>query len=103
MAARLVDAVQASPDLVLVSENSPPCLQVCSYYAPGGVLAAEPQANTARTREMAQRLIQRGFMVDFAPGEKGSFFRVVVNCQTLSGTVDGLVKALEEVGKQIVI
>jgi glutamate decarboxylase len=39
-------------------------------------------------------------MVDYAPGPKGSFFRVVVNCQTLKGTVDGLVKALEEIGRE---
>jgi glutamate decarboxylase len=41
-----------------------------------------------------------GFMVDYAPGEKGSFFRVVVNRETTRGTIDGLIKAIEEVGSQ---
>ncbi|SPO01376.1 related to glutamic acid decarboxylase [Cephalotrichum gorgonifer] len=102
MAGLLADLVQESPVLALVSSNPPPCLQVCFYYAPGGEVAEENEVNTARTREMAGRLIQRGFMVDYAPGEKGSFFRVVVNCQTLRGTVEGLVKAVEEVGKEVV-
>lgn len=54
-----------------------------------------------RTREMVQKLVVRGFMVDFAPGPKGYLFRVVVNCQTLEGTVDGLFKALCDVGRDV--
>lgn len=50
---------------------------------------------------MVEKLVPRGFMVDYAPGEKGSFFRVVVNCQTLRNTAEGLVKALREVGKEV--
>ena len=101
-AGRLAAALAARRDFVLVSENPPPCLQVCFYYAPGGELAADKEENTRRTRAVVERLVPRGFMVDYAPGDRGSFFRVVVNCQTLSGTVDGLVKALEEVGKEVV-
>lgn len=41
-------------------------------------------------------------MVDFAPGEKGRFFRVVVNSGTEEGTVERLVQAIEEVGKEVV-
>lgn len=85
-------------DFVLVSENPPPCLQVCFYYAKNGNLAKEKDANTRVTAEIVQKLIPRGFMVDYAPGERGSFFRVVVNRDTLQGTVDGLIKAIEEVG-----
>jgi len=102
VASYLADAIVRRGDFVLLSENPPPCLQVCFYYAPGGRLPDDAHGNTARTRAMAKRLIERGFMVDYAPGERGSFFRVVVNFQTLKGTVDGLVKALEAVGKEVV-
>ncbi|KAK6863829.1 glutamate decarboxylase [Apiospora arundinis] len=102
MAAHLAGLVDAAADFALVSSNPPPCLQVCFYYAPGGRLAETKEENTRRTREMVGLLIARGFMVDYAPGPQGSFFRVVVNCQTLKGTVEGLVKALGEVGKEVV-
>ncbi|KAI0165122.1 glutamate decarboxylase [Hypoxylon sp. FL1284] len=101
-AAHLATLVQRSPDFALLSSNPPPCLQVCFYYAPGGAPAADAAENTRRTREMVARLVPRGFMVDYAPGDRGSFFRVVVNCQTLPSTVEGLMKALREVGKEIV-
>jgi glutamate decarboxylase len=84
----------------LVSENPPPCLQVCFYFAQGGRLAEANEENTKATSEIVQRLIPMGFMVDYAPGEKGSFFRVVVNRETTRGTIDGLIKAIEEVGSQ---
>jgi glutamate decarboxylase len=93
--------VSEKKDFVLVSENPPPCLQVCFYYAKGGALAQEKETNTKRTATIVQDLITRGFMVDYAPGERGSFFRVVVNSQTQKGTIDGLVKAIEEVGSGI--
>ncbi|KAK8087892.1 glutamate decarboxylase [Apiospora hydei] len=102
MAAHMADLIDAAPDFELASSNPPPCLQICFYYAPGGKLAETKEENTRRTREMVGLLIGRGFMVDYAPGPKGSFFRVVVNCQTLKGTVEGLVKALGEVGKEVV-
>ena len=54
--------------------------------------------NTKVTAEIVHKLILRGFMVDYAPGEKGSFFRVVVNRETRKGTIDGLIKAIEEIG-----
>lgn len=104
-AARLAAQLAARPDLfVLVSENPPPCLQVCFYYAGGadGLLPSDPAENTRRTRAMVERLVARGFMVDYAPGDRGSFFRVVVNCQTRMETVDGLVQALIAVGKEVV-
>ncbi|KAI0595942.1 pyridoxal phosphate-dependent transferase [Biscogniauxia sp. FL1348] len=102
-AARLAARLAAEPDrFALVSESPPPCLQVCFYYAPGGRVAPEPAENTRRTREMARRLVARGFMVDYAPGDQGCFFRAVVNCQTLPATLDGLVIALKEVGREVV-
>ncbi|KAJ9148494.1 Glutamate decarboxylase [Pleurostoma richardsiae] len=101
VAAYLAGRVEQSRDFVLISTNPPPCLQVCFYYAPGGVLASDAAVNTQRTKLMVQKLIPRGFMIDYAPGEKGSFFRVVVNCQTLPSTADGLITALEEVGREV--
>jgi len=101
LAAYLADEIERRQDFVLLSENPPPCLQVCFYYAPGGILPDDVEGNTRRTRYMVERLVGRGFMVDFAPGDKGSFFRIVVNCQTLRSTVDGLIKALEAVGSEI--
>lgn len=100
------------PEFVLVSENPPPCLQVCFYHRYSDEGSGE--ANTRRTVDMVRRLRGRGFMVDYASfpkefraGEaeggrvwKGSFFRVVVNVQTRRETVMGLVKALEEVGEE---
>lgn len=109
-----------SEEFTLVSENPPPCLQVCFYhrYSDDG-----EDKNTRRTVEMVKRLRGRGFMVDYASfpppydsddsssgsgggGEKqktfkGSFFRVVVNVQTRRETVLGLVTALEEVGREV--
>jgi len=102
MAAYLAGVLAKRRDFVLVgSSNPPPCLQVCFYYAPGGRLADDPEVNTQKTRQMADRLIPRGFMIDYAPGPSGSFFRVVVNSETLKGTMDGLVIALEEVGLEV--
>lgn len=98
IASYFATAVQKHPDFVLVSENPPPCLQVCFYYAKKGELKAEKEGNTKVTSDIVQKLIPRGFMVDYAPGEKGSFFRVVVNRDTLKGTIDGLIIAIEEVG-----
>lgn len=99
-AAYMANILAEKRDFVLVSQNPPPCLQVCFYYAPGGKLDEDRMVNTRRTAGMVEALVRRGFMVDYAPGERGSFFRVVINCQTLRGTVDGLVKALEEVGRE---
>ncbi|TVY32688.1 L-aspartate decarboxylase, partial [Lachnellula occidentalis] len=101
IAAYFARRVSEKQDFVLVSENPPPCLQVCFYYAKNGVLAEEKEENTRITSTIVQALIPRGFMVDYAPGEKGSFFRVVVNNQTLEGTVDGLIKAIAEVGRDV--
>lgn len=100
MATYLSKLLRSSGNFHLLSSDHPPCLQVCFYHAPGGRLSDDADANTSRTRAMAQLLIARGFMVDYAPGAKGSFIRVVVNVQTLPGTMEGLAKALGEVGQQ---
>lgn len=101
MAAYLTSLIEKADDFVLLSSNPPPCLQVCFYHAPGRVLDANAEANSKRTKIMVRKLVSRGFMVDYAPGDNGSFFRVVVNCQTRRETVEGLVKALGEVGREV--
>ncbi|KAI9147773.1 glutamate decarboxylase [Paramyrothecium foliicola] len=100
MAEYLFRLVRDTGKFSLVSSDPPPCLQVCFYYAPDGIVSDDAAANTKRTQSMVQKLIARGFMVDYAPGPKGHFFRIVVNSQTLPGTVEGLVKALLEVGRE---
>ncbi|KAJ8107066.1 hypothetical protein OPT61_g9120 [Boeremia exigua] len=92
----LLTALKADGNFLTISPEPLPCLQVCFYFARGGVLGKDKEANSAVTRDVAGRLVRRGFMVDFAPGERGLFFRVVVNGGTRKGTVEGLVKALVE-------
>jgi glutamate decarboxylase len=99
IAAYMASLLSERKDFLLVSSNPPPCLQVCFYYVSNGMLSEAVEDNTRVTRQIAERLIPRGFMIDYAPGEKGSFFRVVVNVQTRRETVDALIKAIEEVGK----
>lgn len=102
VAEHLFNAIRESPRLALVAPELPACLQVCFYYAPaGGDVSGDRAVNTERTASIVRRLIPRGFMVDFAPGDKGSFLRVVVNCLTLKSTIDGLVKAIIEVGQEL--
>ncbi|GAB7352162.1 hypothetical protein MBLNU459_g2645t2 [Dothideomycetes sp. NU459] len=98
--AALASAVLAMPDFTLVSENPPPCWQVCFYYNKQ-TGAGHKDKNSKLTEEIAKKLIPRGFMVDYAPGEDGKFFRVVVNGQTQQGTLDGLLKAIADVGEGV--
>ena len=99
-AAYMTSRVSDHPDLVLVSENPPPCLQVCLYYAPGGKLRESKEENSKVTKTVAEGLVIRGFMVDYAAGENGSFLRCVVNRGTRRETVDGLLIAIGEVGEK---
>ncbi|KAI5198645.1 PLP-dependent transferase [Aureobasidium subglaciale] len=98
-ASTLAALVDKTEHFTLVSENPPPCWQVCFYYNKH----EDAAKNSKITERIAQKLIPRGFMVDYSPGEDGKFFRVVVNSQTRRGTLEGLVKAIEEVGKEIKI
>ena len=109
--------VENHPDLVLVSEDPPPCLQVCFHYAPGKTpvygaregqsLLRLGQLNSRVTAQVTKKLIRRGFMIDFAPALEGiepygTFFRVVVNIQTIPETVDNLIEQIIELGAQVV-
>ncbi|CAI7668167.1 unnamed protein product [Penicillium discolor] len=119
IAAHLANTIAQHPDFVLISENPPPCLQVCFYYAPGkefvyprGIVSNETQRaknNSKVTEQVTHAIVSKGFMVDFAPpsGDEdaagnGKFFRCVVNVQTTKETVDSLVRAIEEVGPGII-
>ncbi|KAJ9603895.1 Glutamate decarboxylase 2 [Cladophialophora chaetospira] len=119
------DLVDRNPDLLLVSTNPPPCLQVCFYFAPGRKMVHSLDATSANgsngahsqsmaekvgkrnsiiTSRIAQSLISRGFMVDYAPAlshevAKGSFFRVVVNISTSRETVQRLIEEIMVVGR----
>ncbi|KAI1810394.1 glutamate decarboxylase [Poronia punctata] len=102
MASHFATLVDENEDFVLVSSNPPPCLQVCFYYAPAGVLDSDAEVNTSRTKTVVRKLVDRGFMTDYAPGPFGSFIRVVINCQTRKSTVEGLMRALKESGDETV-
>lgn len=99
-AAYLAELVSSNPKFSLVSEDPPPCLQVCFYFDKQ-TGAGHQSKNSKTTAEIARLLVPRGFMIDYAPGEEGKFFRVVVNCQTRRGTVEGLVKAIDDVGDKL--
>lgn len=95
MSAYLASLISSNPKFSLLSQNPPPCLQVCFYYSK----QSKKERNSRTTEEIAKALIPKGFMTDFAPGEEGRFFRVVVNGQTRRETLEGLVKAIEDAGE----
>lgn len=99
MSAYLASLAAEHPDLILASENPPPCLQVCFYYAPLGKLHPIADENTLVTERVTEGLVRRGFMIDFAGGDCGAFFRVVVSRETKKGTLEGLVAAVVEEGR----
>ncbi|MCJ1355000.1 MAG: hypothetical protein MMC33_004991 [Icmadophila ericetorum] len=100
IAAHLSSLIAFSKNFVPVTPNPPECLQVCFYYAPDGELCPEAEGNSTVTKGISEVLVREGFMVDYAPGENGMFFRVVVNRDTRRETCDGLVKSIEKAGKE---
>ncbi len=102
MAAYLASLVSSSPKFSLLSENPPPCLQVCFYFNKQTGEGSQNR-NSRITAESKKNLIGRGFMVDYAPGADGKFFRVVVNGQTRKETVERLVLEIEEVASRVKI
>lgn len=122
MATYLATLIENHSDFILVSGNPPPCLQVCFYYAPGKRLLFDvDQAsdlkedvraakNSRVTEEITRALVSRGFMVDYAPPSggdldsraKGKFFRCVVNISTEKRTVEGLLRAIEDIGPAVI-
>ncbi|KAL2014253.1 hypothetical protein VTN00DRAFT_1778 [Thermoascus crustaceus] len=120
VAAYLATLIASNPNFILVSENPPPCLQVCFYYAPGRQLVYPPgsvagdetergKRNSKVTEEITRGIVSKGFMIDFAPPSgddqavgSGKFFRCVVNVLTRRETADAMVRAIEEVGPGVV-
>jgi len=102
VAAHMADLISKHPDLLLVSQNPPPCLQVCFYYAPGKQLAKD-EINSKQTAKIVDLLIKQDFLIDYAPGGHGLFFRVVVNSETRRSTVETLVMKIVELGSQLEI
>lgn len=108
-AAYMATLISESPDLILVSENPPPCLQICFYYAPGKKMVfgddrEEERRNSKVTELITKELVPRGYMIDFAPGDdgRGKFFRCVVNVLTRRETVEGLIGAVKAIGPRVV-
>ncbi|KAF8250180.1 PLP-dependent transferase [Wilcoxina mikolae CBS 423.85] len=84
----------------LVSENPPPCLQVCFFYTgTSDRLRDDAKYNTDMTRRIAAQLIAKGYMIDYSPDlTHGEFFRAVVSSTTTRETIDGLIAAIEKLG-----
>ncbi|KAN0070463.1 Pyridoxal phosphate-dependent transferase [Elaphomyces granulatus] len=119
VASYLADLISSSSNFILISENPPPCLQVCFYYAPGRRFVYEREnpsdgvkrgaQNSRITEEVTRAILRKGFMVDFAAPicdeqavGQGKFFRCVVNILTKTETIEALVHAIEEVGPGII-
>lgn len=111
VAGHLATSIQNSPNFYLVSSNPPPFLQVCFYYIPVSaerqgdeypVQSLNDEKTTQITRSLVKQLHKSGkFLVDYAPGPYGEFFRVVVNSPLVgSEVVDSLVKEIEKIGTQ---
>lgn len=110
-AQHLAKLVSEEPKLRLVSKDLQvpvPCSQVCFYYhyasghQDGLSVAQEEKLNTQYTRQIAAGLMQRGWMIDYAPGsgregERGEFLRVVCNRTTTLAVAEGLVKDILKV------
>jgi glutamate decarboxylase len=121
--------VNSHPHLlpVLSSTVRPACLQACFYFTPFGEFVygtrshvgylesmgvavegdrwVKGRSNSVVTACIVKALVTKGFMVDYAPHlegqeDRGMFFRVVVNISTVRETVDRLLEAIVETGKQ---
>jgi len=97
----LLSLLKKEEDLVVVSLEPLACFQVCFYWAKGGKLGEDTSKNSEVTASIAKRLLSKGFMVDYAPGGRGKFFRVVVNGGTRRGTLEGLVKAIGDAAGEL--
>jgi glutamate decarboxylase len=113
---------------VLVSQDPPPCLQVCFYFAPNrlpvvgdgeGQIRLPPQLaigkgdelaelavgryNSLVTERILRALLGRGFMADFAPpleghDTRGKFIRVALNVLTEKATAGRLIVEVMKLG-----
>jgi len=97
----LYDLLEANGNFILISKQPLPCLQVCFYWSRKGVLQTDGERTSQVTEKIAKMLISRGFMIDYAPGERGKFFRVVVGRETRRYTIESLVQTINELGEYI--
>jgi glutamate decarboxylase len=96
----VLDLVRQSTTLSAVETGDPPCAQACFYYSgTKGNLGPEKRI----TREIVERLVDYGWMTDFAPGKtkQEEYLRVVCNRLSTDEVVGNLVKAVEIVGRQV--
>lgn len=111
----LASLVANEPELRLVGDLNVPCSQVCFYYSDHRFASfrtssereEEARHNSRITRMIVSRLLTRGWMVDYAPGngkegERGEFLRVVCNRLTSEGVAKGLVRAVMDIGAGVV-
>ncbi|QPG76518.1 hypothetical protein FOA43_003907 [Brettanomyces nanus] len=104
------DRISGMPGFKNVSDNPPPCLQVCFYYNPTPDMKCSGSEMTKITRYIAHSLHSSGeFLIDFAPNpndsvsgeDHGEFFRAVFNSPMItSDTVDELIRKIVEFGEQ---
>lgn len=78
-------------------------MQVCFYWARARHLDENKEANARMTERIAQSLISMGWMIDYAPGKEGKFFRVVVGREVREATIEALVQAIEKAGQHIAL
>ncbi|ODQ56532.1 PLP-dependent transferase [Saitoella complicata NRRL Y-17804] len=99
LASYFSSTVASRPDFTLLSPNPPSCLQVCFQFD----ATTDSALNTKKVEVISERLTKEGkFLVDFAPGETGSFFRAVINAPNVSTEfIDDLVGSVERIGKEL--
>jgi cell wall assembly regulator SMI1 len=73
---------------------------VCFYWAKGRKLSDDSELNGSVTARVAKALVGRGWMIDYAPGPQGKFFRIVVGRETRKETVEALVKAISDIASK---
>lgn len=103
-AAYLTSLVKQHPRMEIAAV--PHSVQVCFYYMPHSTAEGQEAAakhNTAITAFISERLPSRGFMVDYAPGPVGKFLRVVTNGTTTNETMDSMMRAIDEIGKSVIL
>ena len=96
----VLNLVRSSSTLSAVEEGDPPCAQACFFYS-GSRSHLGPEKRI--TREIVARLVDHGWMTDFAPGKTKDeeYLRVVCNRLTDERVVKSLVESVELVGKQV--
>jgi glutamate decarboxylase len=108
--AYMASQISKRKDMALISENPPPCCQCCFYYQGEAEdlfklesldSALRKRIRTRITRGIVAGLVQKGWMIDYAPGNEGEFLRAVTNRGTSNEIVDGLLGAIVDIGPSI--